>query len=216
MEKLRNWPWVPFALLAIGVGLYPSIYYLTDMNNMGLLQGKSIALKNSISWHTLFYVHITFGGIAMLTGWTQFSARLRARYMPAHRVVGKIYVIAVLLSSCGGFYIAIFASGGIVSVLGFGTLALLWLFTDIMAYSRIRQLNIPEHRKWMIRNYALTFAAVTLRIYLPLMTPFLFHGDFINAYRTISWLCWVPNLAVAEIIIRRSRSSSGEAAVANF
>jgi hypothetical protein len=57
----------------------------------------------------------------------------------------------------------------------------------------------------MIRNYALTFAAVTLRIYLPLMTPFLFHGDFLAAYRTISWLCWVPNLAIAEWIIKSAK-----------
>jgi uncharacterized membrane protein len=202
MRKLRYWPWVPFGLLAIGIGLYPSIYYLTDMSHTGLLQGKSPAIKNNLVWHTLFYVHITFGGIALLTGWTQFSSRLRARYLSRHRLVGKIYVAAVLLSSCAGFYIALFATGGIISILGFGSLALIWLYTDIMAYTHIRHLNIPEHKKWMIRNYALTFAAVTLRIYLPLMTPFLFHGDFMAAYRTIAWLCWVPNLAIAELIIK--------------
>jgi uncharacterized membrane protein len=205
MRKLRNWPWVPFALLAAGIGLYPSIYYLKDMSHTGFLQGKPFAVKNSLVWHTLFYVHITFGGIALLIGWTQFSSKLRARYLSIHRRVGKVYVVAVLCSSCAGFYIALFATGGIISILGFGSLALIWLYTDIMAYSHIRRLNIPEHKKWMIRNYALTFAAVTLRIYLPLMVPFVFHGDFIAAYRTISWLCWVPNLVVAELIIHRNK-----------
>jgi uncharacterized membrane protein len=208
MRKLRNWPWVPFALLAVGIGLYPSIYYLTDMSRTGLLAGKPLAVKSSLVWHTLFYVHITFGGIALLIGWTQFSSRLRARYLSIHRRVGKVYVVAVLGSSCAGFYIALFATGGIISVLGFGSLALIWLYTDIMAYSQIRRLNIPEHKKWMIRNYALTFAAVTLRIYLPLMVPFLFHGDFMAAYRTISWLCWVPNLVVAELIISCNKKVS--------
>jgi hypothetical protein len=64
-------------------------------------------------------------------------------------------------------------------------------------------LDIDRHRAWMLRNYSLTFAAVTLRIYLPLAAAVL-HFDFIPAYRVISWLCWVPNLIVAEILARRA------------
>ena len=200
--KLKNLPWIPFALFAIAIGLYPLVYYFVDMHNQGLLASKPKELVNDKVWHTLFYLHITAGGIAMLTGWTQFSRRLRGLYLNRHRWVGKIYVAAVLLSSCAGLFIAFFASGGIASVLGFGSLALLWLFTDIKAYTSIRKLQIDEHERWMIRNYALTFAAVTLRIWLPLATG-LMHWDFIPSYRAISWLCWVPNLFIAELIINR-------------
>ncbi len=56
----------------------------------------------------------------------------------------------------------------------------------------------------MIRSYALTFAAVTLRIYLPLSQ--IAGMPFDPAYQTISWLCWVPNLIVAEWIILRQRA----------
>lgn len=204
--KLKNLPWIPFALFAIAVGLYPAIYYFVDMHSKGLLASKPKELLSNGLWYTLFYIHITAGGIALLAGWSQFSDRLRARYLNAHRFVGKVYVLSVLLSSCAGLYIAFFASGGIVCVVGFGSLASLWLFTDIKAYSSIRKLQIDEHRRWMIRNYALTFAAVTLRIWLPLATG-IAHFDFTASYRVISWLCWVPNLVVAELIIARKNSN---------
>jgi uncharacterized membrane protein len=203
--KLKNLPWIPFAFFAIVIGLYPLTYYLVDMHNQGLLSGKPKALVNNNIWYTTFYVHITFGGIAMLTGWTQFSQKLRNRYLKTHRLVGKIYVISVIISSCAGLYIAFFATGGIISAFGLGTLALLWLITVIKAYTSIRRLDITEHQKWMIRNYALTFAAVTLRVYLPLFLRFIFHDDFITSFRIISWLCWIPNLIVAEIIISKMR-----------
>ena len=136
----------------------------------------------------------------MLVGWSQFSSRLRNRYPGTHRTIGKIYVCSVILSSLAGLYIALFASGGIIATLGFGLLAALWFFTVLKAYISILNKEFKQHENWMIRNYALTFAAVTLRIYLPLSQAVL-HMDFITAYRIISWLCWVPNLIIAGIIV---------------
>lgn len=203
--KLKNLPWIPFALFAIAIGIYPAIYYFVDMHSQGLLASKPKELLSNNVWRILFYLHITAGGIALLTGWSQFSYRLRGRYLNRHRLVGKLYVLSVLLSSCAGLYIAFFASGGIICVVGFGSLALLWLFTGIKAYTSIRKLQVDEHERWMIRNYALTFAAVTLRIWLPLATGVM-HFDFITSYRVISWLCWVPNLVVAGLIIARKNN----------
>jgi hypothetical protein len=52
----------------------------------------------------------------------------------------------------------------------------------------------------MIRSFALTFAAVTLRLYLPASQ--IAGMPFPAAYSAIAWLCWVPNLLVAEWFIR--------------
>jgi uncharacterized membrane protein len=208
--KNKTFLWVLFALCALGVGFYPAIYYLVDMHGNGLWASKSPELLSSAAWHTAFYMHITFGGIAMLTGWTQFSQKLRSRYLSAHRLIGKIYVASVMLSSIAGFYIAMFASGGITCVLGFSGLALSWLFTDIMAYTSIIKRRFKDHENWMTRNYALTFAAVTLRIYLPLSQ--IAHIEFITAYRVISWICWVPNLLIAEMIISKRAQIPGQPA----
>ncbi|MDB5022463.1 MAG: hypothetical protein JWP78_218 [Mucilaginibacter sp.] len=201
--KLKYLLWIPFAFLAIATGLYPLIYYFIDMHGKGLWASKTNELIANTAWHTAFYTHITFGGIALLTGWTQFSKRLRYRYLNAHRQIGKVYVAAVMLSSLAGLYIALFAYGGIASVLGFGALAALWFLTIIKAYTSILKKDIKQHENWMKRNYALAFAAVTLRLYLPCFQAVL-HMDFIAAYRIISWLCWVPNLIIAEIIVYKT------------
>jgi hypothetical protein len=55
----------------------------------------------------------------------------------------------------------------------------------------------------MTRSFALTFAAVTLRIYIPLA---LAAGvGFADSYPAIAWLCWVPNLVVAQFLVRSAR-----------
>ncbi|MXV51273.1 DUF2306 domain-containing protein [Pedobacter sp. HMF7647] len=199
--KRYQLPWLSIAFLSIAVGIYPATYYLMDMHSNGLFQTKPKTLLDNRLWNALFYVHITFGGIALLTGWPQFSTKLRNRYLRLHRTVGKVYITSVFLSSLAGLYVAFYASGGIVCVMGFGILAVLWFYTNTMAYTTILKRNIIQHRYWMIRNYALTFGAVTLRLWLPILANFVFH-EFIPAYRIVSWLAWVPNLFIAEIIIR--------------
>jgi hypothetical protein len=54
----------------------------------------------------------------------------------------------------------------------------------------------------MLRSYALIFAAVTLRIELPLLIMAL--GEFTPAYQVVAWLSWVPNLLWAEWYVRRT------------
>ena len=141
----------------------------------------------------------------MLTGWSQFSARFRIQNLSTHRLLGKIYVVVCILSGGAGLYLAFYATGGWVASLGFGGLAISWLFTTSKAFLSIRNKEIDKHQQWMIRSYALTFAAVTLRIYLPLSQIAQF--EFNDAYRIIAWLCWVPNLLIAERIIYNLKNS---------
>jgi hypothetical protein len=110
----------------------------------------------------------------------------------------------VAAGSIAGFRIAMESFGGLPTHVGFGMLAALWFFTAAMAYQRIMRGSVQSHREWMIRNFALTFAAVTLRIWLPLMTGPMGIA-FPPAYVTISWLCWVPNLLVAEMLVSAAR-----------
>lgn len=177
------------------------------MSGEGLLGGKPPELFQNHIWHFLFYTHIALGGIALLTGWSQFSEKLRQKRLNLHRNLGKIYVVSVLLSGIAGLYIAMYATGGIVAILGFASLAVLWLFTTFNAFTSIQKKEIVLHQQWMIRSYALTFAAVTLRLWMPLLIAVV-GLSFIEAYVIIAWLCWVPNLIFAEWWIRRSKRVS--------
>ena len=200
----RKLGWTLFAFLALVVGLYPLLYLSAGFRSAGFLSGKPAELQQSTLYLAIFYTHVVFGAIALLTGWSQFSEKFRFRYLQTHRNVGKLYVVSVLLSSISGFGIAMFATGGMVSVLGFAALAATWLFSNVKAYTSILNRNVQEHQDWMIRNYALTFAAVTLRLWLPFSQAVL-HMDFILAYQIIAWMCWLPNLLVATLIINRKR-----------
>ncbi len=156
------------------------------------------------------YVHVFAAVLALALGPFQFSDRLRANRRNLHRGLGRIYLgVGVLVGGLAGLYLAPHAFGGPVARLGFGALALTWLYTGARAYAAIRRGAVAEHRRWMVRNYALTLAAVTLRLYIPLSV--LAGIEFSVAYAVIAWLCWVPNLAVAEW---RSRSIGREAAPA--
>jgi uncharacterized membrane protein len=144
-----------------------------------------------------------FGGsaVALAIGGFQLHPGLRKRFLGVHRWMGRLYVLGVLAGGTAGLYMAWYANGGAVGKLGFASLALSWLFTTARGYACIRARELDAHRRWMIRSYALTFAAVTLRLYIPASQ---FAGiPFESAYPVIAWLCWVPNLLVAELFARQ-------------
>lgn len=196
--------WTFFILFAVAIGLYPLLYFILDMKG-GLLSTKTESVLHNKIWNTAFYLHISFGGLSLLTGWSQFSKKLRNKNLSLHRWLGKLYVISALMGGSAGLYLAFYATGGMVSTLGFAGLATAWLSSTLIAFGYIRQLKIELHQQWMIRSYALAFAAVTLRLWLPSFQIFT-TMDFISSYKIIAWLCWVPNLAVSEWIIRRIKS----------
>lgn len=181
--------------LSIGVAVASMRYW--SFETVGFLNMKSGEVLENHLFRLFFYGHVIFGPITLLTGPFQFSPRLRKRNLRAHRLSGKVYVVACLVSGLAGFGAAQFTPGGWATQAGFSGLALGWLFTTFAAWQAIRRKDIEAHRRWMIRSFSLTLAAVTLRLYLPLLEG---PGglDFIGSYRIVSWLCWVPNLLAAE------------------
>ena len=199
-SKIRYWV---IAVFSIVIGLYPLIYLIVDMESEGFLKSKPATILSNSLWRIAFFTHVYLGGISLLVGWSQFSKRIRGKRLKLHRLLGKIYVVCVLISAITGFYVALFANGGIVSQLGFSFLAIGWFYTTLKAYTTIKKSDVESHRKWMIRSYAFTLAAVTLRLWLPTL-PLVLSISFEEAYIITSWLCWVPNIILAEIFIRRA------------
>jgi hypothetical protein len=195
MTKKRLW--IIAIVFAISIGLYPSLYFILD-RKFALLSTKPDWILTNLFWNIAFYIHIVLGAVALLIGWIGFSVKIRARNIGLHKKMGKLYVISVLLSAIAGIYIAVFATGGIVTSVGFICLGILWFYTTLMAFIHIKNKNIVSHQKLMIYSYALCFAAVTLRLWMPLMI--FMCQDFITGYIIAAWLCWVPNLIVAYFI----------------
>ena len=145
-------------------------------------------------------IHIAGSSLALFLGVWNFWGKSRDKYPSLHRWLGRLYLLAVLAGGASGFYLGLTAFGGLPTRVGFILLAVAWLSTGLMAYSRVRQGGFQAHREWMIRNYALTFAAVTLRLWLPIFLSLGF--SFAEAYATVAWISWVPNLLAAEVIIK--------------
>lgn len=198
-----------FAVLAVLIGLYP-LKYLLNHGKTGILSGKPDWLLHSEIWQFSFYSHIVFGGVALLIGWIQFNEKLRHNKPRIHQFIGKIYVVSALLSSFSGFYIALFADQGLWASLGFCCLAIIWFCVTLIAYLTIRKKQILKHQHMMIYSYAACFAAVTLRIWLPVLIVII--GHYGTAYLMVAWLSWIPNLLVAHfIIIKGEALHEGEA-----
>ena len=191
---------VVLAFFAIGVSGYAISYLFVEH---GFLQSKG-SITESELWQVFFHMHFMGGAVALLTGWIQFWRNFRNKRMGLHRTLGKIYVVAVLfVGGLGGLAIAPVSNGGFPNQLGFGSMAVLWLLTTAMAYIRIRQGNFESHKAWMIRRYAMTLCAVTLRLWLPIFV-FGLGLPFEESYATVAWFCWVPNLLVAQYLIDRN------------
>jgi hypothetical protein len=197
--------WIVLGVMSSLIGLYPIIYFLID-RQFGLLGSKTEELLNDFVWNAAFYGHIIPGGLALLIGWLQFNEQLRIKRPVIHIRVGKTYMLSVFISGFSSLYIAVHATGGIVSAMGFFALGLIWLSTTFLGLKAIKERKIEKHQVYMVLSYAACFAAVTLRIWLPILTSIT--GEFISAYRVVAWLCWVPNIIVALFIISKMSSKA--------
>ena len=171
-------------------------------------------LDNFLHHRHVLALHALGGALALLAGPLQLLQPFRERHWKFHRRMGWIYCSAVLLGSLAALRLAVHAQTGRVASAGFFSLGIAWLVSTALAVNFILRGNATRHRRWMIRSYSLTAAAITLRIYLPL--SFLLRVNYSIAYPLIAWLCWVPNLLLAETYLRRApeapRSVQGAAA----
>jgi uncharacterized membrane protein len=143
--------------------------------------------------------HAGFAATALLMGAVQFNHALRERRPSIHRRVGRVYVVSCLVGAAAGLVLAMGSSAGPVASTGFGGLAIAWMVVNVLGWQSARARHFTAHRRWMIRSWALTLSAVTLRLYLPLSE--LAGLPELPAYRAISFLCWVPNLIAAELLL---------------
>jgi uncharacterized membrane protein len=163
--------------------------------------------------YALLVTHIFTALVALVLGPLQFIPAIRARRR-IHRAIGRVYLLAGVLPSALTAVPVALLSGRLITQIGLTIPAILWLITGALAYRAARRHDYTQHRNWMMRNYALTFLAVTSRILVPLLLlaqiPFATSAGSIrdNAPAMIpigQALGWIVNLIAVEILIRRRR-----------
>ena len=196
MSRRERNVWLVMTALALIIAAYGFALFFVVQARPPFLRGRTDMFGLAVP------LHFVGGAVALAAGAFQLNGTLRSRRIQLHRILGRIYVASVLIGAVSGLRLAIASQGGMLAHVGFGLLACAWLFTTIRGFLRIRSGNDIDHRAWMIRSYSLTFAAVTLRIYVPLSLAV--GIPFEVAYPAIAWLCWVPNIIIAERVFLRA------------
>ncbi len=159
--------------------------------------------------YALLLCHISGAACALLIGPWLWLERLRRRKPAMHRWLGRSYlVLGVAIGGSAGLLLALTAQGGPTARLGFFCLGSAWLLSGAIAFARVSAGDLVDHRRWMLRNYALSLAAVSLRALMGVSG--LLGVEFEQAYPVVAWLCWLPNLVAAELYLRTSAARPGQ------
>ena len=206
-SRPASWPsrigWTLLAVMCLGIAAYSARYLLHPPQTQGQALGNPLGVP-------FLFIHIAGAVTALLLGSLQFIPglrRIQGTGRGAHRWVGRVYVVGCLVGGGAGLILAPGSFAGPIASVGFGSLAVIWIAVTLIGWRAAMQGRFVEHRRWMIRSWALTLAAVTLRLYLP--TVQILDLPFLPWYRAISFLAWVPNLMAAEVWLRRAKAGSG-------
>jgi hypothetical protein len=204
--KLAWWrrPWVvPLGLVAILFLAYSLPPYTT-------LNPQLSRVPSTFPLHYPFLVgHIFFASIAMLTSCLQVWPWFRQHHPVAHRRIGRTYVFAgAIPAGICALVIGFTSPFGPVAIASDLMLAVLWLGCTIVGFRMARKRRFADHRRWMIRSFALTFSIITNRVWgiifvLTLAPPTsTVAGSEIAFGQTVAglttWLGWTTSLLIAE------------------
>jgi len=194
------------AVLSVAVAAYAVVAY--TVLPIGAVIHPDLREAFLAHHRVVVYLHVFGAAAALLLGPLQFLPRLRSTRPRWHRWSGRVYLVAgVGVGGLTGLVLALAASGGPVARAGFAALALAWLSTGAAALWQVRRGDLAAHRRWVSRNFALAFAAVTLRLELPAMVAA--GVPVAAAYAAVAWLCWLPNLLAVEAWLARERGAPG-------
>jgi uncharacterized membrane protein len=200
-SRTRRVGWVAMVLLGPATIVY-SLPYLSGNPDTFFEQQR----LTYIAHLTPLMLHVAGAVVALLLGPWQFVRRLRSGWPRVHRLVGRVYVVAVLATGVGGLMLAPTTYTGRLAGLAFALLAVGTLGSTAMAFVAIRRRQIARHRVWITRSYAFIFTGVSFRLGLVLLPPL--GLDFDTAYAVSAWIAWPINLAVADVLLRRQRRPS--------
>lgn len=195
MWQIR-WLWFCLAFFAVQGSCEAWYYILGDPS-----QFDPVFQEKYTQHLTLVRCHGISGILCLLAGLSQFAPEsLRFRI---HRHSGRLYMVTMLMASVTAIPMALMAEGGWTARLSFLLLALLWLLTGVIALKRVLAGDFVSHRRWMVRNYALTYSAISLRLILNFLVEM--GWSFTSVYPYVSWT-WLIGATVGEWWI----SCSGE------
>ncbi len=185
------------------VGIMASIIisYFPIKHGFDFLATKRESLLSNNFYLTAFYIHITTSIFSIFFGVFQFIPFIIKEKRNIHKLIGKIYAYSILLAAApSGLILAVYANGGLTSRVGFTIQCILWWFTTFIAIQYGIKKNVASHIDMMLRSYAITLAAFSLRSEGYILQHY-FNTKPMETYTTCTWLSWVGNLLLIELLL---------------
>lgn len=155
------------AKLAFFVFFFAVTIFVTYLKNRQIFDANSLIARHFAPMKWYVAIHAVFGVVAMTVAAFQFSNRLRARYLTVHRVLGYVYVVSVFISAPLAGMVAI-KSAALPMIAANFTQSFGWIVTTGIALYCVRNGNIAQHRRWMIRSYPFAMVFTVARTLLPI------------------------------------------------
>lgn len=195
--------WVAILLYFSYLLLLLSLPYLEMKRDVEFLKTKQL-IYHIAHWRWSFYAHVFSSIFVIVAGIAQFIPKLIHDYKRIHRFFGIIYLaVLLLIAAPSGLVMSFYANGGIISQIGFVGLSISWILTTLTSLYWLKNRNYVKHAEWITRSYALTLAAISLRLYGYLFDVLKLEFHPVATYQTLAYLSWIPNLIIAEILIRK-------------
>lgn len=171
------------------------MFILNGVEWAPMVKGKMKNPDFSIEiWKVFFYPHILLGTISLAIGPFQLT-KMSRRKPKLHKMLGKIYAVAIFINILMVPYLTLSATGGRGTAVAFLVLDAFWLWTTAMGVLRAVQRKISAHKVWILRSYAITWVFVTFRI---AVIPFSLFLDSSIAFPIAVYLAIVINLLFVE------------------
>ena len=144
--------------------------FVTYMKNSHVFDPTSEIAQHfaPVKWYVI--PHAFFGVLAMLVAVFQFSNRLRARYLQTHRLLGYIYVGSVFIAAPLAIPMTVRYGPSLIAASCMQSLG--WMLTTAIALFCVRQGNVVQHRRWMIRSYPFAMVFTVSRLIIPIPAVF--------------------------------------------
>ncbi|KAF2519689.1 DUF2306 domain-containing protein [Flavobacterium salilacus subsp. salilacus] len=158
--------------------------------------GKYFNLK----WFLI--AHITAGGGALVLGLVQFWRKLRNYSWKLHRIIGFLYLLAILVSSTCAVILAFTTAYEVNRTYAFSLQiwVSVWISAAFIAYYAAIKKKFKLHEEWMVRSYIVTLAFIISGLSLKL--KFIQDlGSFEDISPSLFWMGWAVPLYIYQVIL---------------
>lgn len=199
--------WLLAVLLALvsAIPIAVGIYVMVELT-AGQVRAETI---RHLASPAPVVLHVVSASIYATLGSLQFVAAFRRRFPGWHRVMGRILLVCGSIAGLSSLWMTLFYArladtNDLLVAIRIVFCSALIVFISL-GFFAIRRRDIPRHRAWMMRAYAVGLGAGTQALVFMVAEGLAGPPDQMGK-ALLMGACWLINLGVAEFAIRRERT----------